>query len=387
MFKFNLVYQDKKTAARVGKIQTNHGVIETPAFVAVGTAASVKSLTPEEISQTGTQTFFVNTFHLHLRPGEKIIKKLGGIHKFMNWKGPIMSDSGGFQVFSLNREGENQLVKINNSGVEFRSPWDGSKHFFTPEKSIAIQKDLGADIIFVLDDCTPYPVSHGQAKISLARTHRWAEESLRAYKKLKSSQALYGIVQGSVFEDLRKKSAKFISSFPFAGIAIGGVSVGESKKEMRKVLDWVVPLLPKGKPRHLLGVGEIDDIFTLVKTGVDTFDCVMPTRLGRMGHILTKVKSQKLKVKSFTYDITKTKFAADKKPLDPDCHCYVCQNFTRAYVNHLFRTRELLAYRLATFHNLCFINQLMREIRKAIKENRLVKLEKEWLKTGNNVVH
>jgi len=386
MFKFEILYQDKKTKARLGKIKTDHGEIETPAFVTVGTAASVKSLTPQEISQTGTQIFFVNTFHLHFRPGEKIIRKLGGVHKFMGWNGPIISDSGGFQVFSLAREKEINLVKITDRGVEFRSPWDGTKDFLTPEKSIAIQKDLGTDIILCLDDCTPYPVTHKKAEISLERTHRWAQESLKAYKKLKSKQALYGVVQGSVFKDLRIASAKFISSLPFAGIAIGGVSVGESKKEMKKVLDWVVPLLPKNKPRHLLGVGEIDDIFTLVKAGVDTFDCVMPTRLGRMGQILIKNpkslpvrQAGKIQNPKFTYEITKTKFAEDKRPLDPQCDCYVCKNFSRAYICHLFRSRELLAYRLATYHNLYFVNRLLSQIRQAIKENRLEELEKEWL--------
>jgi len=386
MFKFEILYQEKKTKARLGKIKTDHGEIETPAFVAVGTAASVKSLTPQEISQTGTQIFFVNTFHLHFRPGEKIIKKLGGVHKFMGWNGPIISDSGGFQVFSLAREKEINLVKITEGGVEFRSPWDGTKDFLTPEKSIAIQKDLGADIILCLDDCTPYPVTHKKAEISLERTHRWAQESLKAYKKLKSKQALYGIVQGSVFKDLRTVSAEFISSLPFAGIAIGGVSVGESKREMKKVLDWVAPLLPKNKPRHLLGVGEIDDIFTLVKAGVDTFDCVMPTRLGRMGQILIKNpkslpvrQAGKIQNPKFTYEITKTKFAEDKRPLDLQCDCYVCRNFTRAYICHLFRSRELLAYRLATYHNLYFVNRLVFQIRQAIKENRLEELEKEWL--------
>jgi len=379
MFNFKILYQDKKTRARLGKIKTDHGEIETPAFVAVGTAASVKSLTPEEISQTKTQMFFINTFHLHFRPGEKIIKKLGGVHKFANWQGPTISDSGGFQVFSLAREKEINLVKITDRGVEFRSPWDGTKDFLTPEKSIAIQKDLGADIILCLDDCTPYPVTHKEAEVSLRRTHHWAQESLKAYKKLKSKQALYGIIQGSVFKDLRITSTKFISLLPFAGIAIGGVSVGESKREMKKVLDWVGPLLPKNKPRHLLGVGEIDDIFALVKAGMDTFDCVMPTRLGRMGQILIKNPKSKIQNPKFTYEITKTKFAEDKRPLDPQCDCYVCKNFSRAYICHLFRSRELLAYRLATYHNLYFVNRLLSQIRQAIKENRLEELEKEWL--------
>jgi len=379
MFKFTVNFQDKKTRARIGEIRTKHGIIQTPAFVAVGTAASVKSLNPEEIFKTGTQIFFVNTFHLHFRPGEKIIKKIGGIHKFMNWSGPIISDSGGFQIFSLAREEKIKLVKITNDGVEFCSPWDGTKDFFTPEKSITIQENLGADIILCLDDCPPYPVSRHQAEISLERTHRWAKESFSAWQKIKSSQALYGIVQGSVFEDLRKRSAEFISSFPFSGIAIGGVSVGESKREMRSVLDWIIPLLPPKKARHLLGVGEIDDIFSLIKAGVDTFDCVMPTRLGRMGHILIKSQNSNVKSQNFTYDITKAKFAEDKRPLDPQCDCYVCKKFSRAYINHLFKSRELLAYRLATYHNLYFVNSLVAQIRQAIKENCLEKLEKEWL--------
>lgn len=363
MLKFKIVKEDKKSKARVGEIETPHGKILTPAFVAVGTAASVKTLTPEEIFQTGTQIFFVNTFHLHLRPGEKIIKKFGGVHKFMNWNGPIMSDSGGFQVFSLAREEKIKLVKITKDGVEFRSPWDGKKCFLTPKQSIKIQIDLGADIILCLDDCTPYPVTHQKAKESLKRTHSWALESLKAYQKFKSNQTLYGIVQGSVFEDLRKESAKFISSLPFEGIAIGGVSVGETKQEMKQVLDWVIPLLPKEKPRHLLGVGEPDDIITMINAGIDTFDCVMPTRLGRMGHILKNFQ------KPLVYDLTKMKYAKDSKPLDEGCNCYVCKNFSRAYINHLFRSKELLGYRLATFHNLYFINQFVSKIRQSILKN------------------
>jgi len=375
VFRFTITHKAKNCLARTGVIETNHGFIETPAFVAVASSASVKTLSPQEITKSGTQIFFINTFHLHLRPGENVIKKFGGIHKFINWDGPIISDSGGFQIFSLSRDKEKNLVKIYEDHVELRSPWDGSKHFLTPQKSISIQKSLGADIIICLDDCTPYPVQYKTAKISLERTHRWAILSLEAYKKQKSTQALYGVVQGSVFESLRKKSAKFISSLPFCGIAIGGVSVGESKEQMKKVLEWVIPLLPENKPRHLLGVGEIDDIFTLVQKGVDTFDCVMPTRLGRMGHILIK----EYKSKKFSYDITKIPYATDKRPLDPSCKCWVCKKFSRGYINHLFRTKELLGYRLATYHNLYFVNSLVKKIREAIKGDRLEKLKGEWL--------
>lgn len=369
-FRFRVIEEDKKTKARVGEIVTPHGVIKTPAFVPVGTQASIKSLTPEEIREVGVQLFFVNTYHMYLRPGVEVIKKFGGLHGFMGWKGPLITDSGGFQVFSL---GRSDLIKITDNGVEFRSHWDGSLHTFTPEKSIEIQKTLGADIILAFDDCTPYPVTHGQAARSLSRTHQWAKRSLAARK---SQQALYGVVQGSVFEDLRKKSARVISTMDFDGIAIGGVAVGESKKEMVDVLDWVVSLLPEQKPRHLLGVGEIDDIFALVERGVDTFDCVQPTRLARMGHVYirSKIKDQK-----YTIDITKKIFAQDAEPINRGCQCYTCTHFSRAYIHHLFRVKELLAYRLATIHNLWFVHRLVSEIREAIGEGRLLELKKKWI--------
>jgi len=379
MLEFKIIHKDKKSRARVGEIKTSKKIINTPAFVAVGTSASVKSLTPEEILKTKTQVIFVNALHLHLRPGEKIIKDAGNINNFMKWKGLIMSDSGGFQVFSFSRQGNN-LIKFKNEGVEFISPWDGTKHFLTAGDVIRIQNDLGSDFAFCLDDCTTYPVNIQKAKISMQRTMKWASESFKVFQKVNSEhkQNLYGIIQGSVFKDLRIECAEYISSIPFDGIAIGGVSVGESKEEMKKVLEWVVPKLAENKPRHLLGVGEIDDIFALVKAGIDTFDCVMPTRLGRMGHIL--IKSQDFnQTQKFSYDITKSKFSADYRPPDLECNCYTCRNFTRAYINHLFRCRELLAYRLATFHNLYFINRLMFYIRKAIRENKLDNLEKQWL--------
>jgi queuine tRNA-ribosyltransferase len=398
MFKFEITKKSKK--ARLGVIHTPHGKIQTPAFIPVGTQATIKSLSVEEIKDTGTQMFFVNSYHMYLRPGDKLVAKMGGLHKFMNWSGPIITDSGGFQVFSLAnkkvgklREDEDNteaLVKITEDGVEFRSHHDGSKHFFTPQKSLDIQKNLGSDIILPLDDCTAYPITRKKAEESMRRTHRWEKQAIEIYQsKDFAGQALYGIVQGSIYEDLRTESAKFIGSLPFPGFAIGGVSVGESKKEMEHVLHWVVPHLPEEKPRHLLGVGELDDIFTAIENGVDTFDCVMPTRIARMGHILTssksKVKSEKLQ-KNYELDINKSEFKEDKKPLDEKCECYVCRNYTRAYIHHLFKARELLGYRLATFHNVYFVHRLVQDVRQSIVDGTFDMLKKNWLGFAKEVI-
>lgn len=410
---FKILAKDKKTKARVGEIKTPHGIIQTPAFIPVGTKATVKSLTNAQLEKIGVQCFFVNTYHLYLQPGENVVAKLGGLNQFIGWQNPLMTDSGGFQVFSQARNknfggfsakvGEEEtLCKINDEGVTFKSFKDGSVHHFTPEKSIEIQRKLGADIILCFDECTYYPAIHEYAKRAMERTHRWALRCLEEKLKVKSEkskvkksdlQALYGIVQGSTFEDLRKESAKFISKLPFEGVAIGGVSVGESKKEMVEVLNWVCPLLPEEKPRHLLGVGEIDDIFELVERGIDTFDCVMPTRMGRMGHIL--VKSEKSKVKSraagiasgdarqkWTIDITKAEFKEDKRPIEKDCRCLTCLNYSKAYLNHLFRSNELLGYTLASYHNLWFLERLMEEIRKSIIEGKFLELKKRWTGAG-----
>ncbi|MCX6724908.1 MAG: tRNA guanosine(34) transglycosylase Tgt, partial [Candidatus Shapirobacteria bacterium] len=433
---FKILFRDKKSKARIGEINTSHGKILTPAFVPVGSQATVKSLTPQDLKEIGTQVFFVNTYHLYLRPGADVVEKLGGLHKFMSWDRPIMTDSGGFQVFSLGR-GERQLalrspvenfdsasdslakrhtllngshwrsqseasqnltgsprlslVKIDFNGVTFQSHLDGSKHRFTPEKSMEIQQKLGADMMVAFDECAPCPTTHKYAEMAMKRTHRWSKQCLDYYctTNSKGRQFLFGVIQGSVYKDLREESAKFISQLTltgaerFDGLAIGGVAVGESKKEMIQVLNWVMPVLQKEKkqrPVHLLGVGEIDDIFAAVERGVDMMDCVMPTRLGRMGWILTKVKSAKLKVKNFRYDITKSEFMGDKRPPDPECDCYVCKNFSRAYLNHLFRAKELLAYRLATYHNLYFMENLFAKIRGAIKKGGFLKLKKEWLR-------
>jgi len=398
-FNFTCTKNDKHSSARTGVIHTPHGDIETPAFVPVGTQATVKSLTPEEISNLGTQIFFVNTYHAYLRPGIDVIKKFKGLHHFMHWDKPLITDSGGFQVFSLGRkkfvniaisesavtnretftkkislkdgQKENvypddyrpvgELVKIDEDGVTFTSHWDGSQHRFTPEKSMELQWDLGSDIHIAFDECAPYPTTHDYAKKAMDRTHRWAIRSLAMHKRCHgiNYQALYGVVQGSVYEDLRKESARFTSALDVDGFAIGGVAVGESKKEMVQVLDWVMPMLPDDKPRHLLGVGEIDDIIPLIAHGVDTFDCVQPTRLARMGIVLTK---------GGEISISKKEFEEDVQPIDKTCQCYTCKNYSRAYIHHLFHVRELLGYRLATIHNVFFVHILVKEIRDIIKK-------------------
>lgn len=415
LFNFQIISNDKNSKARAGIIHTQHGDIQTPAFVAVGTRATVRGLTPEDLKEIGVQLLFGNTYHLHLRPGEERVEEFGGLGKFMGWDGPTITDSGGFQVFSLGQkkmsvvedeeETQVQLVKIKDDGVTFRSHIDGSLHEFTPEISIEIQKKLGADLILCFDDCPPHPSTHEQTKAATQRTHRWAVRSLEAFRKTtpypnplpqgarelhfssplmgedegegEKKQALYGIIQGGVYQDLREESAKYISSLEFDGIAIGGVSVGESKKQMRDVLQWVHPFLPEEKPRHLLGIGEIDDIFAGVEMGMDTFDCVIPTRFGRYGILF--VSPEESEGKPYSIDITKVQYAKDNGPLSKDCECHVCTKFTRAYVHHLFRAKELLAYRLASYHNMYFIIHLVKQIRQSIVGGTFDTLRKNWL--------
>ncbi len=374
-FDFEVITTDRKTQARTGIIHTAHGDIKTPAFVPVGTQASVKSLDNRDLEGIGTQIFFSNTYHLYLRPGIEVIRKIGGLHSFVGWDKPLITDSAGFQIFSLNKRESASLVKIKEDGVFFSSHLDGSKHFFTPEKSIAVQIILGADMMVAFDECTFYPATKAYSCSAMERTHRWAVRCLSEAEKRHDYQALYGVVQGGTYKGLRQQSAEYIDSLPFEGTAIGGVSVGESKKEMVTVLDWVIPRLVSEKPRHLLGVGEINDIFELVQRGIDSFDCVMPTRLGRMGFCLTKIK----KAERFLIDLNKPIFAFDEKPIEKDCRCFVCQNYSRAYLHHLFGTKELLAYRLATYHNLWFLERLADNIREAIRQNELLNLKKQWL--------
>jgi len=390
-FSFQIIKKDKFTAARLGKITTPHGEILTPAFAVVGTQATVKSLCPEELLDLGVEAVLANTYHLFLRPGDKTIKGLGGLHRFMNWNGPLITDSGGFQVFSLGLalvhgvgkianifpeetkfkpplKNKASFVKITDNGAVFKSHIDGKTHYLTPEKSIEIQQNLGADIIFALDECTSPLSSKKYTQLALKRTHRWAERCLKVHKR--KDQALFGIVQGGEYRDLRKQSAKFISSLPFKGFGIGG-SLGKSKQDIPKILDWTIPFLDENKPRHLLGIGEAEDLFNGIEKGIDLFDCVAPTRMARNGTLLTK---------SGRINILKSGFKTNKHPIEDDCRCYTCKNFSRAYVHHLFKAEEILAQRLATIHNLFFILNLMREIRKSIKNNSFLEFKKDFLR-------
>lgn len=370
---FKILKKDKKSKARLGLVKTPHGNIHTPALFPVATKATVKSLTPEDIKDIGFEAILANTYHLYLQPGSKLVKKMGGLHKFMNWSGPISTDSGGFQVFSLGSalgtsigklfKGEegltskssrvNKLSKVDEDGVTFTSHINGSKHRFTPEVSIKIQENLGADIIFSFDECTSPLDDYEYTKKSMERTHRWAKRCLKAKKR--KDQALFGIVQGGLFEDLRKESAKFIGSLPFDGFGIGG-SFG--KQEMKRALNWIIPHLPDNKPRHLLGIGYLDDIKTAVKCGIDLFDCVYPTRIARHGTLLTNMGE---------INILNAKYREDKKPIMSKCQCYTCQNYKRSYIHHLFKAKEILAARLATYHNLWFMARFMESIREKIK--------------------
>lgn len=412
-FYFRVTHRDG--LARVATFQTPHGVMETPAFVAVGTQATVKAVTPDQLRASGIQVIFANTYHLYLRPGADVIAALGGLHRFMQWDRPILTDSGGFQVFSLGagiehgvgkisnifpgeaggvqaegagsarRRGSEQgavpLVKIREEGVTFKSHIDGSIHEFTAEKSIEIQRQLGADMILAFDECTSplHPKSY-QAE-ALERTHRWADRSLAYFQNSEPrhgyAQALYGIVQGGAHRDLRLQSAEFMTSRPFDGIAIGG-NLGATKADMHQVLEWVIPHLPNDRPRHLLGIGEIPDIFEVVQRGVDTFDCVAPTRNARNAALLARTLDGE-PLPKFRLNIRNARFKRDERPVVAGCDCYTCRTFSRAYLHHLFRAEELLAYTLATIHNLQFMTDLMREIRTALREGRFSALKEEWL--------
>ncbi|MEK7597803.1 MAG: tRNA guanosine(34) transglycosylase Tgt [Patescibacteria group bacterium] len=448
---FSVKHVSKNSKARLGEIKTDHGVIKTPAFVVVGTKGTIKSLTPQLVKEVAVQAAFVNTYHLVTHPGAEIIEKAGGIHKYSRLNIPLMSDSGGFQVFSLARtsrdsatqifqktnktekftfassqnktrnanvRGEENplLVKISENGVRFRSTFDGALIEFTPEKSMEFQRKIGADINMAFDECTYYPATHEYVEKAMERTHNWLIRCIKARNRnflapvgtlpaengvsqvaknfvsspltihqslTTSHQFLYGVIQGGTFKDLRKKSAEFVVSQNTPGVAIGGVSVGESKKEMRKQVRWVSDFLPNDRPVHLLGVGQIDDIIDLVKYGVDTFDCVEPTRLARMGAIYQmgkaryrkffdgKQKTAKNLVFSLSQqiDINKSIYKNNLEKVDEDCNCYVCQNFTKSYLRHLFKQREILGYTLATYHNLWVMERLFDEIRELISKD------------------
>jgi queuine tRNA-ribosyltransferase len=352
MFEFEL--QARSGRARAGRLLTPHGPLLTPVFAPVGTAATVKALTPVQLHELGAQLVLSNTYHLYLRPGDDLVRDLGGLHAFMQWPGPILTDSGGFQVFSLS-----DTRKIDDDGVTFKSHLDGSLHRFTPERSIAIQENLGADIIMAFDECPP-PLDRAYNEIALRRTHAWAERCVAA--KTRPDQALFGIVQGGVFADLRADSARFLTGLDLPGYAIGGLAVGESKPEMHAALDVVEPLLPAHKPRYLMGVGSPEDLVNGVLRGVDIFDCVLPTRLARNSAALTRTGRLNMQNAIFT---------RDPGPIEEGCTCYACRTFTRAYIRHLMRSSEILGAVLLTIHNVHLLLTLMREMREAIFEDRL----------------
>lgn len=361
-FSFSVDAADSTSHARTGMLTTPHGMIETPVFAPVGTQATVKAMRPADLHDLGASLILSNTYHLYLRPGDELIRDLGGLHQFMQWDGPILTDSGGFQVFSLS-----DARKIDADGVTFKSHLDGSTHHFTPEKSVAIQENLGADIIMMFDECPP-PNDYEYVKESLTRTHAWAERCVAA--KQRPDQALFGIVQGGIFRDLRLESAAFLMELELPGYAIGGLAVGESKAEMAAVLDWLAPVLPVDKPRYLMGVGAPEDLVTAVLRGVDMFDCVLPTRLARNGSAL--VKGGRLNMRNAQY-------AADPNPIDATCDCYACANFSRAYVRHLVQANEILASILLTTHNLHFLLTLMVDMRKAIRKGYMSEFASEFL--------
>jgi queuine tRNA-ribosyltransferase len=363
MFEYNLLAKEGR--ARVGVFKTPHGDLQTPVFAPVGTQASVKTLTPEHLKELGASLVLSNTYHLYLRPSDELVAEMGGLHKFMQWPNPMLTDSGGYQVFSLAL-----TRKIDDDGVTFKSHIDGSTHRFTPEKSIAIQENLGADIIMAFDECSD-PNDHAYSLKAMQRTHRWAERSLKAH--VRADQALFGIVQGGVDPDLRATSAEFIASLPFPGIAIGGLSVGETKDEMHRSLDVVTPLLPENKPRYLMGVGTPEDLINGIARGIDIFDCVLPTRLAR--HHSAFSSTGRLNLMNAT-------FKRDTRPIDESCDCYTCRTFTRAYLRHLINAKELLAGTLLSIHNLHALIQLVVDIRVLIKdgsfESKVPSLLEQW---------
>ncbi|MCD5415961.1 tRNA guanosine(34) transglycosylase Tgt [Candidatus Bipolaricaulota bacterium] len=401
---FTLLHRQKGSDARTGRLVTAHGAVDTPAFVVVATRATVKAVEPQALVDIGVQIAISNSYHLHLRPGGETVASLGGLHGFSGWRGPTMTDSGGFQVFSLGagkehgvgkvasifpgeqpaanhyRQGKS-LVNLTEKGASFRSIIDGSEHFFSPESVIELQRQLGSDIALVLDECTSPLHDYEYTKTAMERTHRWAQRSLDTFAgRVRSTgqpdpnpgQVLFGIVQGGSYEDLRKHSARVIGKMEFAGFAIGG-SLGRSKEDMHHVLDWTIPLLPAGKPKHLLGIGEIEDIFAGVRRGIDTFDCAAATRIARNGTVFLQEAPR------HRINLRNARFRDDPRPIDERCDCFTCKHHSRAYLSHLCRAGEFSFYRLATLHNLRFLVRLMEGIRTAIEGDALDKMESEWL--------
>ena len=361
---YELLHECKQTGARRGEIHTPHGDIQTPVFMPVGTQATVKSMTPEELKEmVKAEIILSNTYHLYLRPGSKLVREAGGLHNFMKWDRAILTDSGGFQVFSLG-----PLRKITEEGVEFKSHLDGSKHFLSPEKVMEIENDLGADIIMAFDECVEYPATYEYTKQSMERTTRWAERCKIAHKDVEK-QGLFGIVQGGFYKDLRSKSAEDLIKLDFPGYAIGGISVGEPKEEFLDILQYTAPLLPKDKPRYLMGVGTPDYLIEAAMAGVDMCDCVLPTRIARNGTAMTS--KGKVVVRNATYE-------RDFTPLDDECDCYTCRNYTRAYIRHLVKVNEILGVRLLSIHNLRFLTKLMERVRIEIENDNLLNFRNEF---------
>lgn len=395
ILEFDIEAEDGR--ARSGVVKVRGKKFKTPVFLPVATLASVRALDFRDLKEIGIEIVMANTFHLHLKPGEDLIEKFGGLHKFMNFEGVIATDSGGFQVFSLGlgmehgigkiadniflermknvaKKGE-KWIEIDDEGITFRNPLDGSLMSLTPKKSMDIQRKLGSDIVFVFDECTSPLSDRDYTAKAMERTHRWTLECLQSYDK---TQAIFGIVQGGEYRDLRVKSAEFISSLEFDGYGIGG-SLGKSKRDMLNILDWVIPILHIEKPRHLLGIGAVEDIFNCVEKGIDMFDCVSPTRWARRGHLYVSPSAGGSVENKFRIHIKNAQFRESEDPIDESCDCFVCKNYTRAYLHHLFIANELTYFRLSAFHNVYFMTNLMREIRKAIEGNYFKELKKEWL--------
>ena len=365
-----LIKKDAKTGARRGRIYTPHGIIETPVFMPVGTQATVKAMTPDELKEmVNAKIILSNTYHLYLRPGDELIAEAGGLHKFMNWDRAILTDSGGFQVFSLA-----DLRNITEEGVKFKSHLDGSSHFISPEKSMSIQNNLGSDIMMAFDECCPYPATYEYTKASMERTTRWAKRCIEAHKN-PDRQGLFGIVQGGMYKDLREESAKQLVELDFPGYAVGGLSVGEPAELMYDILSYTTPFLPEDKPRYLMGVGTPDYLIEAVLRGIDMCDCVLPTRIARNGTAMTS--HGKVVVRNATFE-------KDWTPLDSECDCYTCTHYTRAYIRHLIKAGEILGARLLTIHNLRFLVRLMENVREAIEQDRLLEFRDEFYKKYYN---
>ena len=396
-FKFEICHQTTRDRARLGIITTPHGIIETPAFIFCATRAAIKAVSPKDMRDCGTQFILANTYHLMLQPGADIIAKFGGLHKFMGWDGPMLTDSGGFQIFSLghgtvadeikgkkNNYRPKTLLKISEQGATFRSYLDGKIHLLTPESAIEIQRKLGADLILVLDECTPFHVDKEYTKQSMNMSHRWAERSLAEFATHNNyTQALYGIIQGGIYEDLRQESCNFVNDHDFFGHAIGG-SLGQNHSQMQQVVATTTAKLDPRRPIHLLGIGGINDIFAGVASGIDTFDCVHPTRLARHGGALVRPPYVRENNTNNHINLTNSMFKLDEQAIEPDCNCITCAKYSRGYLHHLLKAKELLAYQLITIHNVNFMNRLMLAIRQAIRNDSLAKERQHWLNDDSN---